>query len=91
MLLSVDGILSAGMIGAISADSLSVYMTGMAPEQVEHRPGILMNLAAIQHAIDHGCKEYDLMRGDEEYKLRLGAKPVSQYVWTASAPDYCLA
>jgi CelD/BcsL family acetyltransferase involved in cellulose biosynthesis len=82
----VDGQLAGGAIGAQCGDSLCIYMTGMDPSQAEHRPGLLMNLSCIEYAIGRGLQRYDLMRGDEEYKSRLGASPVSQFVWSGAAP-----
>ena len=35
--------------------------------------------ALVQQAIAEGAKEFDLLRGSEDYKLRLGAKPEPLY------------
>jgi CelD/BcsL family acetyltransferase involved in cellulose biosynthesis len=82
----VDGQIAAGMIGAMRKPFLCTYMSGMNPSLSEHRPGILMNLASMSYAIENGYNKFDMMRGDEVYKSRLGAKSIPQYVWTAYAP-----
>ena len=86
LVVEIDGRVAGGAVGAIAGGRVSMYLVGMEPELASHKPGTIMNLAAIRHAIDHGCSVFDLMRGDEEYKRRLSGKPVGQYVWRAAAP-----
>jgi len=86
LLVEIDGKLGGGAVGAFEAGRISIYLVGMEPELAVHKPGKIMNLLAIQYAIEHGCTTFDLMRGDEEYKQRLGCKPCGQYIWRAAAP-----
>lgn len=37
-------------------------------------PGLVLHAYAIRHAIRHGFKVYDFLRGDEHYKYSFGAK-----------------
>jgi len=42
-------------------------------------PGIMLNLAIIEEAINKGLKEYDLMKGNAWYKQFLGAQKRDRY------------
>jgi CelD/BcsL family acetyltransferase involved in cellulose biosynthesis len=86
LLVEIDGKVAAGMLGAKNQTHICNYVSGMDPNQSEIRPGVLMNLAVIRYACHQGYTHYDLMRGDESYKSRLGAELVPQYTWTATAP-----
>ncbi len=86
VVVKVDGQTAAGMIGAMRHPFLCTYMSGMDPSLAMYRPGILMNLAAMKYAIENGFSKFDMMRGDEVYKSRLGAVSIPQYIWTAYAP-----
>ncbi len=55
--------------------SVSAYQSGLHPDYLDHQPGRLANIVAIRQAIDGGCREFDLLRGDEPYKPHLGALP----------------
>ncbi len=88
MLLEIDGQIASGAIGAKFEKTVCIYLVGMSPKMAEHRPGTLMNLASIQDALAKGFNNFDLMRGDEEYKSKLGAIAVPQYVWQTSAPRF---
>ncbi len=88
MLIAIDGQPAAGFLGAKSATRISTYLSGMNPNLEEHRPGLLLNMAAMKYAIETGRSKLDFMRGDEVYKSRLGANASSQYTWIASAPRF---
>lgn len=51
------------------------YQSGVAPEMLEHQPGNMINVAVLKLAIAGGYRMIDYLRGDEQYKSRLGAKP----------------
>jgi len=62
------------------------YQCGYAYDLVDKaKPGNVLHAFAIQHAIDRGLAEYDLLAGDAEYKRRLGnaARPIDTLVWRA--------
>jgi len=37
--------------------------------------GLLSKAVSIREAIGRGCREFDFLRGDEEYKRHLGGVP----------------
>jgi CelD/BcsL family acetyltransferase involved in cellulose biosynthesis len=80
-LLRIDGNCAAGSICIRDRESMMVYLTGMDPDFSEQRPGWQVNACSIHHAIQTGCLRYDLLRGDEDYKERLGCEPVVQQRW----------
>ncbi|MCS6870264.1 MAG: GNAT family N-acetyltransferase [Anaerolineae bacterium] len=52
-----------------------VYNSGLQPEGYAHLSGgIVLLLYLIQHAIECGRREFDFLRGNEEYKYRLGGQ-----------------
>ena len=50
-----------------------VYNSGFDPQFREYSPGWVLLAYLIRHAIQNGKREFDFMRGDEEYKYRFGA------------------
>jgi CelD/BcsL family acetyltransferase involved in cellulose biosynthesis len=52
----------------------------------EHRPGWLFTVESIRHAIQHGKERFNFLRGDEDYKRRIGAQPTVQQRWLATSP-----
>ena len=88
ILMHLDGQLSTGMIGVLADQRLATYLIGMDPQTRQHSPGILLNYASMQYAMERGCNTFDCMRGDEVYKARFGAEPISQYIWSAAAPRF---
>jgi CelD/BcsL family acetyltransferase involved in cellulose biosynthesis len=84
--LCLDGQMCAGMIGAVCEGVLSTYLVGVDPSYLNQRAGWMLNLALANHACEAGWKAIDFMRGDEEYKQRLGAVGTRQVCLTAAAP-----
>ncbi len=80
-LLRIDGAVAAGSIGFRNQDTMAMYLVGMNPEFAAVRPGWMLNTCIIKHAIEQGCTQFDFMRGDEEYKERLGGFPSVQHRW----------
>jgi CelD/BcsL family acetyltransferase involved in cellulose biosynthesis len=60
-------------------DKLYAYLCGFDPEYAEYRPGYLIFKKAIEYGIDKGLKEFDFLRGPEEYKQRWKAKVRKNY------------
>ena len=79
--LQISGQTAAGAICFRDRDSLSVYLTGMNPEFADSKPGWQLLYGCIRHAISLQCDSIDFLRGDEEYKGRLGAIPSMQQRW----------
>ena len=84
-LLRIDGIVAAGSICFRDRDGVSMYLVGMNPELGECRPGWMLNTCFIKRAIELGCTHFDFLRGDEEYKERLGGVPAVQQRWVIPA------
>jgi CelD/BcsL family acetyltransferase involved in cellulose biosynthesis len=83
--LRVDGQYAAGYLDFIYGDEVLVYNSGLnlsvAPEL---SPGILLLAYLIRHAIEQGCKRFDFLRGNEEYKYRLGGRDTKVYMLIAT-------
>lgn len=84
-LVRIHGIVAAGSICFRDRDSIAMYLVGMNPEFAESRPGWMLNTCFIKHAIRMGCASFDFLRGDEEYKARLGGVPSIQHRWVVPA------
>ncbi len=80
-LLRIDGVVAAGSVCFRDREAMAMYLVGMNPEFAEKRPGWMLNTCFIKHAIEQGCTKFDFMRGDEEYKERLGGVPSVQHRW----------
>jgi CelD/BcsL family acetyltransferase involved in cellulose biosynthesis len=52
------------------ADSLGVWNGGFVPAAAAWSPGRLLAAAGIRAAMSLGCREYDLLRGDQPWKAR---------------------
>lgn len=55
---------------------LYCYSTGMDYDHAALSPGSLLNAFVLKYAHDNGCPGIDFMRGDEEYKKRLGGESI---------------
>ncbi len=80
-LLRIDGVVAAGSICFRDRDAVAMYLVGMNPELSDSRPGWMLNTCFIKQAMEMGCKRFDFLRGDEEYKERLGGVPAAQHRW----------
>jgi CelD/BcsL family acetyltransferase involved in cellulose biosynthesis len=63
---------------------LLVYNSGLSPAHFNASPGILLLAHIIRHAIENGYEVFDFLRGNEEYKYRMGAKDTAVYMLKAS-------
>jgi hypothetical protein len=86
VLLKIDQRAASGAICIRDRDALDVYLTGMNPEFSEVRPGWQLLQNCIELACSIGCKRIDFLRGDEEYKARLGALATKQERWVIASP-----
>lgn len=53
---------------------LYAYLCGFDPEYARYRPGNLAFKNLIKYGVDKKLKEFDFLRGDEEYKSRWGTR-----------------
>lgn len=72
--LTLDGEKTAAYLNFVYENRLWVYNTGWNTEFAKVSPGWVLLVKIIQWAIENGLEEVDLMRGDEEYKYRFGAR-----------------
>jgi CelD/BcsL family acetyltransferase involved in cellulose biosynthesis len=79
--LEVDGQRAAAALNFDYRNKLWGYNAGVNRDYMDLSPGWVLLSHVIQWCCEHGRSEFDFMRGDEEYKYRLGA--VNQYVMRA--------
>lgn len=77
--LKIDGVTRAVLYGFRFGDATSAYATRFDPQLARYGPGILLHEHAILEAIADGARRFDLMRGVETWKYRLGAKERRNY------------
>ncbi len=70
--LTLDGQKAAGYLSFLAGGKLWVYNSGWNPTFSCCSPGWVLLAKIINWAIEQGLTEVDMMRGDEEYKYRLG-------------------
>ncbi len=71
--LEVNGKKAAGYLNFDYRNTIWVYNSGLSPEFRELSPGWVLLGYLLQWANDHQRRNFDFMRGDEEYKYRFGA------------------
>ena len=54
-----------------------MYQSGMDPGVTEKHPGFVANALSVFWTIERGAASYDFLRGDEPYKQRWKAEPVT--------------
>jgi CelD/BcsL family acetyltransferase involved in cellulose biosynthesis len=73
--LTVNGEPAAGYLNFDYNGRILVYNSGLLPDIYAHlSPGIVLLTYNIQYAIEHGRRAFDFLRGNEEYKYRMGGK-----------------
>ena len=70
---TVQGAKAAAYLCLDYRERIWVYNSGFDPQFREYSPGWVLLAYLIRHAIQNGKREFDFMRGDEEYKYRFGA------------------
>jgi CelD/BcsL family acetyltransferase involved in cellulose biosynthesis len=61
-------------------NQIMVYNSGLDPHNFQWlSPGIVLVGNLIQHAIEHQRATFDFLRGDEDYKYRLGGQTTHIY------------
>ena len=85
--LEVDGATVAALYGLRYAGIESYYQAGRDPAWNHYRVGFVLLAHAIRQAADDGIREYRLLRGAENYKLRFAvADPGLETVAVARGP-----
>ncbi len=73
-LLEEGGRLAAGIFGFCLGRVWYLYNSGYDPAEAHLSPGLLCVAEGLRGAIEAGCRQADLLRGNEGYKYRLGAQ-----------------
>jgi CelD/BcsL family acetyltransferase involved in cellulose biosynthesis len=58
---------------------LYYFMAGIDEARLELQPGIMNFYFTLTHAMEHGYRRFDFLRGAERYKYDLGAKPRKRF------------
>ena len=77
--LDIDQVPAAGVMCFDFNDILFLYNNGYNPQFSNLSPGFLSKVYSIRDSIEQGKLRYDLLKGDEGYKKRLGSMPVPLY------------
>ena len=77
--LDIDKVPAAGVMCFDYNDILFLYNNGYNPQFSNLSPGFLSKVYSIRNSIEQGKLRYDLLKGDEGYKKRLGSTPVPLY------------
>lgn len=70
--MEVDGTKAAGYLNFDHGDRIYVYNSGIDFNYGDLSPGWVLLGYLFQWAIAHGRREFDFMRGDEDYKYKFG-------------------
>ena len=76
--LEVDGVKAAASLNFDYKGKMWGYNSGVSRDHMELSPGWVLMADVIQWCCENGRTEFDFMRGDEDYKYRLGG--VNKYV-----------
>jgi CelD/BcsL family acetyltransferase involved in cellulose biosynthesis len=69
----------AAAVGFQDGDAYYLYNSAYDPAHASVSPGMVMLWLLFQSVIDDGVAIFDFLKGDEAYKLRLGAEPRPLY------------
>ena len=79
LFLDIDQVPAAGVMCFDYNDTRFLYNNGYNPQFGHLSPGFLSKVYSIKDSIEQGKLRYDLLKGDEGYKKRLGSTPVPLY------------
>jgi CelD/BcsL family acetyltransferase involved in cellulose biosynthesis len=68
--LELDGRAAAAWYGWRLGDRYAFFNSGFDPHFSDARPGLVLQAAVIESALEEGAAEYDFLLGDERYKFR---------------------
>jgi CelD/BcsL family acetyltransferase involved in cellulose biosynthesis len=71
--LEIDGENAAAYLNFDYLDRVWIYNSGLDRRFLEYSPGWVLLAYLLQWATEQGRKEFDFMRGNEDYKYRFGA------------------
>lgn len=65
---------SACLFSYLDADGFFLYNSSYDPDLGDASPGMVLLASCIEQAIEMGLPRFDFLKGDEQYKYRLGAE-----------------
>lgn len=74
-----SGVMLAALFVYVDEEGYFLYNSAFDPELREASPGNVILARVIEEAISAGLSRFDFLKGEEEYKYRLGAKPRPLY------------
>ncbi|MCI0476751.1 MAG: GNAT family N-acetyltransferase [Anaerolineales bacterium] len=75
--LEISGARAAAIMNFVYHNDILVYNSGYDPVQYgAYSPGIVLFARSIQDALTAKRRQYDFLRGNEEYKYRFGARDI---------------
>jgi CelD/BcsL family acetyltransferase involved in cellulose biosynthesis len=77
--MDIDQVPAAGVMCFDYNDTIFLYNNGYDPRFGNLSVGFLSKVQSIKDSIERGKRRYDLLKGDEGYKKRLGSTPVPLY------------
>ncbi len=83
--LSLDGTAVGVTLSFDDGQTIYLYNSGFEPEHSKLAVGLLSKAYAIREAIELGRKRFDFLRGEEDYKRRLGG--IDRQVVTVTLQD----
>ncbi|MDQ7024545.1 MAG: GNAT family N-acetyltransferase [Anaerolineae bacterium] len=85
--LEVAGEAVAAYVNFDYDNRILVYNSGLDPSKAAAlSPGIVLLSYNIEHAIEHNRTTFDFLRGDEQYKYRMGGQTTEVYNLLAKSP-----
>jgi CelD/BcsL family acetyltransferase involved in cellulose biosynthesis len=81
--LTIDGVPAATYLNFDYDKRVMVYNSGLSHAFLNASPGILLLAHNIRYAIENGYTAFDFLRGNEEYKYRMGASDQPVYMLRA--------
>ncbi len=81
--LNYKGKPTAAYVNFVYNGRVMVYNSGLSLAHGHLSPGIILLCYLIQHACTCGCAAFDFLRGDEEYKFRMGGVAEPLYMLKA--------
>jgi CelD/BcsL family acetyltransferase involved in cellulose biosynthesis len=81
LFLDVDGTPVAGWYGWRVGERFAYYQAGLDPAFAAHSAGFVLLGRTLEEAFAEGAREYDFLRGDEEYKSRFTGTARQASTW----------
>ncbi|MBI5930986.1 MAG: GNAT family N-acetyltransferase [Chloroflexi bacterium] len=90
--LTVEGRHAAAYMNFLYSNEVQIYNSGLDIEAAQGlSAGIVLLSYLIQFAIEHGYKRFDFLRGNEEYKYRMGAVDTHVFMLMASYASHVIS